>query len=108
MTKRKDLTFLEYQELSSKHRLPSADSFYVMLNLVAEVGELYGKWAKQVRDGTQPTESDIKHELGDILWMLSALCHDCKTSIAEVALMNITKLDKRAVKKTIQGSGDHR
>lgn len=106
--KKTDLTFLEYTELSSKHRLPSADSTYVMLNLVAEVGELYGKWAKAIRDGTQPTESEIKHELGDCLWMLSALCYDCGTSIAEVAIMNITKLDKRKAKGTIKGSGDER
>lgn len=106
--KKKDMTFLEYQALSSVHRLPTADTTYVLLNLVAEVGELYGKWAKSIRDGSQPTESEIKHELGDILWMLSALCHDCGTSIAEVAQMNVTKLDKRSVKKTLQGSGDNR
>ena len=104
----KDMTFLEYQALSTKFRLPTADSGYVMLNLIAEVGELYGKWAKTIRDGTEVPESDIKHELGDILWMLSALCQDCGTSLAEVAHMNVTKLDKRAAKKTLQGSGDHR
>ena len=106
--KRKDMTFLEYQEQGSQFRLPSADSSYVMLNLIAEIGELYGKWAKSIRDETQPTESEIRHELGDILWMLSALCHDCGTSLAQVADMNLTKLHKRLNKKTLQGSGDNR
>lgn len=102
------MTFLEYQQEAAQHRLPSADSTYVMLNLIGEIGELYGKWAKSIRDGSEPTESEIRHELGDILWMLSALCHDCGTSLAQVASMNLIKLDKRASKKTLQGSGDNR
>lgn len=108
MKKYKDMTFLEYAQEASKFRLDTADSTYVMLNLVAEIGELYGKWAKSIRDGKEPTESEIKHELGDILWMLSALCQDCGTSLSEVAHMNLTKLDKRLNKKTLQGSGDNR
>lgn len=108
MKKRKDMTFLEYQAQAAEFRLPSADSAYVSLNLIAEIGELYGKWAKSIRDGTQPTEQEIKHELGDILWMLTALCHDCGTSIAEVSTMNIDKLTKRKAKNTLQGSGDIR
>lgn len=108
MNKRKNLTFLEYTEAAAKYRLPTADTTYVLLNLVAEIGELYGKWAKTIRDGTQPEESEIKHELGDILWMFSALCHDVGTSVSEVASMNLIKLEKRAAKKTLQGSGDNR
>lgn len=106
--KNKDMTFLEYSQEASKFRLSTADSFYVALNLVAEIGEFYGKWAKAIRDDKQPTESEIKHELGDILWMLSALCQDCGTSLSEVAHMNLNKLDKRLKKKTLHGSGDYR
>lgn len=106
--KKRDMTFLEYQAATSVHRLASSDTSYVILNLIGEVGELYSKWAKAIRDGSKPTESEIKHELGDILWMLSALCMDCGTSIAEVAIMNAEKLDKRSKKKTLQGSGDNR
>jgi NTP pyrophosphatase (non-canonical NTP hydrolase) len=102
------LTFEEYAAEAAKFRLATADEFYVVLNLIGEVGELYSKWAKSVRDGTEPTESEIKHELGDILWMLSAMCHDMGTSLGEVASMNLIKLDKRASKKTLQGSGDNR
>lgn len=110
MAKKKlsDLTFNEYTAEAAQYRLPTADAYYVALNLVGEVGELYSKWAKSVRDGTQPTEAEIKHELGDILWMLSAMCHDMGTSLNEVASMNLNKLDKRAAKKTLQGSGDNR
>lgn len=106
--KKTDLTFNEYVSQAAQYRLPTADAFYVALNLVGEVGELYSKWAKSIRDEKQPTESEIKHELGDILWMLSALCHDCGTSLGEVAAMNLFKLEKRLQKKTLQGSGDNR
>jgi NTP pyrophosphatase (non-canonical NTP hydrolase) len=108
MTKKKHMTFLEYAEAAAQFRLPSADSAYVSLNLIAEIGELYGKWAKSIRDGSQPSEQEIKHELGDILWMFTALCHDCGSSIAEVASMNIDKLTKRKAKNTLHGSGDNR
>lgn len=102
------MTFLEYTLEAAKFRLKTADTFYVALNLVAEIGEFYGKWAKSIRDGKHPTENEIKHELGDILWMLSALCQDCGTSLSEVAHMNLTKLDKRLKKNTLTGSGDNR
>lgn len=103
-----NLTFNEYAASASEYRLPSADEFYVALNLVAEIGELYGKWAKSIRDNVQPTENEIKHELGDILWMLAALCHDMGTNLNEVAWMNLVKLEKRKTKNTLQGSGDNR
>lgn len=103
-----DLTFNQYAADASTYRLPTADEMYVALNLIAEIGELYGKWAKSIRDNVQPTENEIKHELGDILWMLSALCHDMGTNLNEVAWMNLVKLDKRKAKNTLQGSGDNR
>lgn len=108
MTKKKHMTFLEYAEEAAQFRLPSADHSYVILNLIGEVGELYGKFAKSIRDQVPIVDQEIKHELGDILWQLAALCHDCGTSIDEVAHMNISKLSKRKAKNSLQGSGDNR
>lgn len=108
MTKKKHMTFLEYAEEAAQFRLPSANETYVVLNLVGEVGELYSKFAKSIRDEAPLMEQEIKHELGDILWQLAALCHDCGTSIDEVAHMNISKLSKRKAKNSLQGSGDNR
>lgn len=103
-----ELTFNQYSAEASQYRLPTADEFYVALNLIGEIGELYSKWAKSIRDNVQPTENEIKHELGDILWMLAALCHDMGTSLNDVAWMNLVKLDKRKAKGTLKGSGDER
>jgi hypothetical protein len=98
VTKRKDMTFLEYQEQAAKFRIPTEDSSYLALNLVGDLGALYGRWADSIRNGSQPQEQEIKHYLGEILWNLTALCHDCGTSIAEVASMNIHKKTKRQAK----------
>lgn len=102
------ITFQEYEIAAMKTRLPSADYLYVVLGLVGEVGELYGKWAKDIRDHAEIEHEDAKKELGDILWFLTALCHDNGTTLSEVADMNIKKLAGRAERKTLQGSGDNR
>lgn len=102
------ITFDAYSSLAATFRLPTADSSYVVLNLVGEVGELYSKLAKGIRDEKQPEHMELKKELGDILWMLSALCDDLNTTLEEVAALNIEKLSKRAGNQTLQGSGDNR
>jgi NTP pyrophosphatase (non-canonical NTP hydrolase) len=102
------MTFDEYEEGAMKTRLPTAGSDYVALGLIGEVGEFYGKWAKCLRDGTEWDPEDAKKELGDILWFLAALCRDTDTSLSEVAGLNLKKLSDRALRKTLQGSGDNR
>ena len=89
-------------------RLPSADASYVALGLVAEVGELYGAWAKNIRDETEMDQENTKKELGDILWFLTALCEECDTTLEEVAMLNLKKLSSRAARGKLQGSGDDR
>ena len=102
------MTFEDYEIAAMKTRLPSAGSEYVTLGLIGEVGEFYGKWAKCLRDGKAWDEDDMKKELGDILWFLTALCDECDTTLSEVAELNIKKLSSRAARGTLQGSGDSR
>jgi NTP pyrophosphatase (non-canonical NTP hydrolase) len=108
MWRRRLLTLNDYQTEALKTRLPSANTTYLTLGLVGEVGELYGKWAKVIRDGGQLDRPDVVAELGDILWMLTALCKDLGTTLEEVAQYNIKKLHSRAQRNTLQGSGDTR
>jgi NTP pyrophosphatase (non-canonical NTP hydrolase) len=102
------MNFDEYDVAAMRTRLPSANEDYVWLGLIGEIGELYGKKAKSIRDHAQIEHEDTKKELGDILWFLSALCQDNGTSLSEVAGLNIQKLTDRAMRKTLQGSGDYR
>lgn len=102
------MNFEDYEVAAMKTRLPSANEEYVWLGLIGEIGELYGKQAKSIRDHAEIEHEDAKKELGDILWFLTALCHDHGTTLSEVAGLNIQKLTDRARRKTLQGSGDYR
>lgn len=79
-----------------------------LLGLASEVGELCGKVKKADRDHTPVPRADIIHEIGDVLWYLSAVCDDCKTTLREAAEENIRKLRDRAARNRIGGSGDDR
>ncbi len=102
----------DYQHEALSFRLPSADEAYALFGLVGEVGELYGFIAKQIRDETikngDELQAYIKKELGDILWMLSAVAHDHGLQMDEIAVGNLEKLRSRAERGVIQGSGDER
>jgi NTP pyrophosphatase (non-canonical NTP hydrolase) len=102
------MQFAEYSQAARSTRLATADHSYVVLNLIGEVGELYGKFAKAIRDGSKVEFMDIKKELGDCLWCLSAMCDDLGTDLEEVAILNIQKLSKRKENNTLTGSGDNR
>lgn len=102
------MTLNDYQTQAMKTRLPTAVTPYIALGLVGEVGELYGKWAKVIRDEGAMDLQDTVAELGDILWFLAALTEDLGTTLEEVAQYNIKKLQSRAQRNTLQGSGDTR
>lgn len=98
----------EYQEQIETFRLPTADTMYVLLGLIGELGELYGHWAKDFRDEREPDSEHEAKELGDILWFVAALANDLGLSLDEVATKNIDKLKSRKSRGKIKGSGDNR
>lgn len=98
----------EYQVKALQYRLPTADRLYVLLNTVGELGELYGKVAKSFRDNTELDPDDVKKELGDCMWMLSALCFDMGFKLEDVCKTNIDKLESRRLRNAIMGNGDNR
>lgn len=106
------MTLDEYQQHAMSFRMKTADEAYALFGLVGEVGELYGYIAKQIRDTPDTANEEIhtyvKKELGDILWMISAIAVDHGLTLSEVAVGNIQKLSSRAVRGTLQGSGDDR
>ena len=98
----------DYQKTAMEFRMDSANYDYALLGLVGEVGELYGKLAKEIRDGTIVNRKDIAKEIGDVLWFVAALCEDFELNLEDVAEMNIAKLTSRSVRGAISGSGDDR
>ena len=83
---------------------------YPALGLAEEAGEVCGKIAKMMRDEIplKDQQKAIEAEMGDVLWMLAALAHDCGLSLQTIAEMNIEKLKKRQIAGTLHGEGDDR
>lgn len=89
---------------------------YPFLGLASEAGEVCGKMSKIVRgdfasstDTTKTADSNlIKHELGDVLWMLAACANECGFTLEQIAKANIEKLTGRQERGTLKGSGDNR
>lgn len=122
------LTLGEYQRAAMGTCLPESENFaYMMLNLVAELGELSGKVAKRIRkgralvdgnellpeldevwEGWAEFESGLRSEAGDVLWQLSGLCSVLGWDLEEVARENLAKLADRRERGKIDGEGDRR
>lgn len=68
----------EYQQRAVATALPTALNYdYLIPGLVAEVGEVFGKVAKAVRDEwpRERLQEELKAELGDVCWFYALLCH---------------------------------
>ena len=106
---------------------------YMAMGLVSEVGEFAGKIAKAIRKGDvyigtnaqesdlhyaigftadpdrcREWESDLMHELGDILWFAAGIAEVMGWTLEEVAQENIDKLASRQKRGVIDGEGDNR
>ena len=106
------LNFYEYQLGALKTAVYSKKYAvsYPALGLAEEAGEVCGKIAKMMRDEIplKDQRKAIEAEMGDVLWMLAALAHDCGLSLQTIAEMNIEKLKKRQQAGTLHGEGDDR
>ena len=110
------MTFDDYQ----KHALTTAiyngdkmlDLCHWALGLSGESGEIAEKLKKIIRDqNADPSKidrDDIKKELGDILWYITALAHELDINLNDVAKANVEKLASRLQRGVVTGSGDNR
>ena len=84
------------------------------LGLAGETGEVIEKIKKMIRDKDgvfhqAPEEiAELKKELGDVLWYLSALAFYNGIDLDDVARANLDKLRSRKERNQIHGSGDNR
>ena len=85
---------------------------YPTLGLANEAGEVAGKIKKIFRDkqGKFSNEdlTDLKYELGDVLWYLSQVCTALDLDLGDVAEANLKKLLSRKTRGKLQGDGDKR
>lgn len=84
------------------------------LGLAGETGEVMEKIKKMIRDKNgvfSPTPEDIaelKKELGDVLWYVSAIAYYSGIELGDIATTNLNKLEDRRERNQIHGSGDNR
>lgn len=104
------MEFKTYQELAKTTAIypDSAKIFYPCLGLAGEVGEVCEKVKKHIRDDRELDKQDLKKELGDVLWYLSALASDLGIELEDVAQTNYEKLKSRQERNVLRGSGDER
>lgn len=103
------MTFSEYQEAARSTAIYPRDRaiVYPALGLTGEAGEVAEKVKKWIRDGNLDREA-IAKELGDVLWYIAALAGDLEISMDQIAQQNVLKLQDRAARGKLQGSGDNR
>jgi NTP pyrophosphatase (non-canonical NTP hydrolase) len=82
------------------------------LGLCGEAGEVADKVKKVLRDGAGEFNSEQKQaiamELGDVLWYVSQLADELGFGLEAIAEANLEKLQSRAARNVISGSGDQR
>ena len=84
---------------------------YPALGLAGEAGEVSNKVKKLLRDGYENNKDyrkEISDEIGDVLWYVAVLADDIGCKLSDIANNNLLKLENRAKKGTIHGSGDKR
>jgi len=79
-----------------------------VLGLVGEAGEVAEKVKKMIRDGTKVVPMDIIKEIGDVVFYCTALANHVGYGLDTVVDINVVKLNGRAKRGTIKGSGDER
>lgn len=85
---------------------------YLVLGLTSEAGEVAGKYKKIIRDNggefSEETKNALIDEIGDVLWYCSELATVLKINLGAIAARNAAKLESRAQRGKIGGSGDNR
>lgn len=82
---------------------------YPVLGLNGEAGEVAEKFKKAMRDGVPDDFTEqVKKELGDCLWYISAIASEMGLKLSAVAQGNLHKLQGRSERGVLSGSGDER
>lgn len=114
------MDFSSYQHqvnLLKRYKEKNFGPLYPYLKLSGEAGETSEKIGKLIRDFDWDGETDslteeqrvgLLKELGDVLWYVAAIADDLKSSLGQVASMNMTKLNDRKDRGVLHGSGDDR
>lgn len=105
------MDFDRYQYEAEQTMLPSANNLeYLVAGLAGEAGEVASAYAKFVRDNTRYSDlrNELVKEIGDVLWFVSSLATLLDVDLRTVAEANVEKLQSRAKRNKLKGSGNDR
>jgi len=68
---------------------------HAIIGMTGEIGEIAGAYEKFAYYGQTLDESNLKEELGDVLWYIAEACDALGLSLQEVMKSNIRKLRSR-------------
>ena len=80
---------------------------YLIPSLMVEAAEVADPYVKAIRANAPVPYEHMLDELGDVLWNVAALAHECGVSLAEVAVHNLNKLQKRREQGTLDTTERH-
>lgn len=101
-----------YQQKALEYAIYPQPIVYPALGINGEAGEIAEKVKKVLRDKEgvfgDAERLEIAKEVSDVLWYVAALADDLGYTLAEIAEMNINKLESRKDRGVLGGSGDNR
>jgi NTP pyrophosphatase (non-canonical NTP hydrolase) len=106
-----DLNYYQFHASNTAIYPKEQGLVYTTLGLVGEAGEVAEKVKKFIRGDLVlqgEFETDLAHELGDVLWYLASLASELNISLTEIAELNLSKLASRQKRDVLNGSGDDR
>lgn len=93
------INFREYQDLSSRTINYNLNKEEMLANfgmgLAGESGETVEILKKHLFHKHDLDIDEIRKELGDVLWYISAICNTLNLSMGRIAFENVMKLKKR-------------
>jgi len=100
----------EYQQACLTFRVPHSPPEERLMGLLEEAGEVAGVFKRMLRGDYDADQAATKlhKELGDVLWYLGQIAYDNGWKLSDIATTNLEKLQDRALRQTIMGSGDTR
>ena len=106
----KDMTLSSYQKAAAGTAIYETQHaiIYPALGLAGEAGEVAEKIKKMLRDSNRISSDEIVKELGDVVFYATAIANYFNSDLTEVLQVNMEKLNSRAKRGVIKGSGDNR
>jgi NTP pyrophosphatase (non-canonical NTP hydrolase) len=109
------MDFNEYQKETRKAAIyPGLGNNFSFptIGLAGETGEVAEKIKKIIRDKggivDEQSRSEVKKELGDVLWYLAQLATELDITLEEVVVCNLEKIASRKERNVVHGDGDNR